>query len=165
MCNKRLESKVLFFPLIKHRCVHVVGTQRQLPGGRRLCLLRPLHPCPLRRVAVGCSRGQRHCIHQLFSSPAQGWFWTHTTQVRQERVPVTNHWGVEGNGHRCEDRVREAGMLVYCPLKGRCPHCKSALISANLVGKRKLCNAVPWPKTIVGVDMRCGKVQQALHDS
>ena len=46
-------------------------------------------------------------------------------------------------------------LLVYCPLKGRCPHCKSALITANSVGKRKLCYAVPWPKTIVGADMRC----------
>lgn len=46
-------------------------------------------------------------------------------------------------------------MLVYCPLKGRCPHCKSALILANSVGKRKLCYPIPWPKTIVGTDMRC----------
>ena len=48
-------------------------------------------------------------------------------------------------------------LIVYCPLKGRCPHCNSALITANSVGKRKLCYAIPWPKTIVGVDMRCGK--------
>ena len=48
-------------------------------------------------------------------------------------------------------------LLVYCPLKGRCPHCKSALITANSVGKRKLCYAIPWPKAIVGADMRCGK--------
>ena len=25
-------------------------------------------------------------------------------------------------------------LLVYCPLMGRCPHCKSALITANSVG-------------------------------
>jgi phage FluMu protein Com len=57
-------------------------------------------------------------------------------------------------------------MLVYCLLKGRCPHCKSALISANSVGKRKLCYAVPWPKTIVWVDMRCGKCNKHFmtHD-
>lgn len=46
-------------------------------------------------------------------------------------------------------------LLVYCPLKGRCPHCRSSLISANSVGKRKLCYALPWPKTVVGIDMRC----------
>lgn len=48
-------------------------------------------------------------------------------------------------------------LVVYCPLGGRCPHCKSSIISANSVGKRKLCYAIPWPRTIVGVDMRCGK--------
>ena len=46
-------------------------------------------------------------------------------------------------------------MIVYCPLKGRCPHCQSTLINANSVGKPKLCYAVPWPKTVVGVDMKC----------
>ncbi len=46
-------------------------------------------------------------------------------------------------------------MLVFCPLKGKCPHCHSTLVNANSVGKRKLCYALPWPKTIVGVDMRC----------
>ena len=57
-------------------------------------------------------------------------------------------------------------MIVYCPLKGRCPHCNSALITANSVGKRKLCYAIPWPKTIVGVDMRCGKCNKHFmtHD-
>jgi len=57
-------------------------------------------------------------------------------------------------------------LLVYCPLKGRCPHCKSALISAHSVGKRKLCYAIPWPKTIVGVDMRCGQCKKHFmtHD-
>ena len=56
-------------------------------------------------------------------------------------------------------------LLVYCPLKGRCPHCNSALITANSVGKRKLC--IPWPKTIVGVDMRCGKCKKYFmtHDT
>jgi hypothetical protein len=43
-------------------------------------------------------------------------------------------------------------ILVYCPLTGRC---QSALILANSVGNRKLCYATPWPKTIVGTDMRC----------
>ena len=58
-------------------------------------------------------------------------------------------------------------LLVYCPLKGRCPHCNSALITANSVGKRKLCYAIPWPKTIVGVDMRCGKCKKHFmtHDT
>ena len=58
-------------------------------------------------------------------------------------------------------------LLVYCPLKNRCPHCKSALITANSVGKRKLCYAIPWPKTIVGVDMRCGKCKKHFmtHDT
>ena len=58
-------------------------------------------------------------------------------------------------------------LMVYCPLKGRCPHCNSALITANSVGKRKLCYAVPWPKTIVGVDMRCGKCKKHFmtHDT
>ncbi len=57
-------------------------------------------------------------------------------------------------------------LLVYCPLKGRCPHCKSALIATNSVGKRKLCYAVPWPKTIIGVDMRCGRCKKHFmtHD-
>ena len=57
-------------------------------------------------------------------------------------------------------------LIVYCPLKGRCPHCNSALITANSVGKRKLCYTIPWPKTIVGVDMRCGKCNKHFmtHD-
>lgn len=57
-------------------------------------------------------------------------------------------------------------LLVYCPLKGRCPHCGSTLISANSVGKRKLCYAVPWPKTIVGADMRCSTCRKHFmsHD-
>ena len=46
-------------------------------------------------------------------------------------------------------------MIVYCPLKGRCPYCQSTLINANSVGKTKLCYAVPWPKCVVGIDMRC----------
>ena len=62
---------------------------------------------------------------------------------------------------------RKLDLLVYCPLKGRCPHCKSTLITANSVGKRKLCYAVPWPKTIVGVDMRCYKCKKHFmtHDT
>jgi hypothetical protein len=58
-------------------------------------------------------------------------------------------------------------LLVYCPLKGRCPHCKSALMTANSVGKRKLCYAIPWPTTIVGVDTRCGKCKKHFmtHDT
>ena len=57
-------------------------------------------------------------------------------------------------------------LIVYCPLKGRCPHCNSSLITANSVGKRKLCYAVPWPKTITGADMRCGKCSKHFmtHD-
>ena len=57
-------------------------------------------------------------------------------------------------------------LIVYCPLKGRCPHCNSALISSHSVGKRKLCYAVPWPKTIVGIDMRCRKCNKHFmtHD-
>ena len=57
-------------------------------------------------------------------------------------------------------------LLVYCPLNGRCPHCSSALISANSVGKRKLCYAIPWPKSIVGIDMRCTKCKKHFmtHD-
>ena len=40
------------------------------------------------------------------------------------------------------------------------------LITANSVGKRKLCYAIPWPKTTVGVDMRCGKCNKHFmtHD-
>ena len=58
-------------------------------------------------------------------------------------------------------------LLVYCPLKGRCPHCRSALVAPNSVGKRKLCYAIPWPKTIVGLDMRCGKCHKHFmsHDT
>lgn len=58
-------------------------------------------------------------------------------------------------------------LLVYCPLKGRCSHCKSALIFANSVGKRKLCYAIPWPKTIVGTDMRCTSCKKHFmsHDT
>ena len=34
-------------------------------------------------------------------------------------------------------------LLVYCPLNGRCPYCKSALIHINSVGKSKLlCSAL-----------------------
>ena len=35
-----------------------------------------------------------------------------------------------------------------------------------MVGKHKLCYAIPWPKTIVGVDMRCGKCKKHFmtHD-
>ena len=41
------------------------------------------------------------------------------------------------------------------------------MISANSVGKRKLCYAVPRPKTIIGVDMRCGKCKKHFmtHDT
>ena len=55
---------------------------------------------------------------------------------------------------------------MYCPLKGRCPHCHSAMINANSVGKGKLCYAVPWLKTIVGVDMRYAKCKRHFmtHD-
>ncbi len=58
-------------------------------------------------------------------------------------------------------------LLVYCPLKGRCPNCKSSLITTDSVGKRKLCYAIPWPKTIVGVDMRCGRCKKHFmtHDT
>ena len=58
-------------------------------------------------------------------------------------------------------------LLVYCPLMGCCPHCKSSLIAANSVGKRKLCYAIPWPKTIVGADMRCGRCKKHFmtHDT
>ena len=57
-------------------------------------------------------------------------------------------------------------LLAYCPLKGRCPHCQSSLIYANSVGKPKLCYAVPWPKTVVGIDMRCTKCKKHFmtHD-
>ena len=57
-------------------------------------------------------------------------------------------------------------LLVYCPLGGRCPYCKSTLVSANSVGKLKLCYSIPWPKTIVGVNMRCGKCNKHFmtHD-
>lgn len=58
-------------------------------------------------------------------------------------------------------------LIVYVPLKGRCPHCDSCLILANSVGKRKLCYDIPWPKTIVGADMRCSKCKKHFmsHDS
>ena len=58
-------------------------------------------------------------------------------------------------------------LPVYCPLKGRCSHCKSALISANSVGKRKLCYANPRPKTIIGKDMRCTRRKKHFmsHDT
>lgn len=57
-------------------------------------------------------------------------------------------------------------LLVYCPLKGRCPHCKFALITANSVGKWKLCYAIPQQKSIVGGDMRCSKCKKHFmtHD-
>ena len=32
-------------------------------------------------------------------------------------------------------------LLFYCSLKGRCPHCRSAVITANSVGKRKVLSA------------------------
>ena len=46
-------------------------------------------------------------------------------------------------------------MIVYCPLNGKCPYCQSTLIRANTLGKPKLCYAVPWPKSVIGVDMKC----------
>ena len=57
-------------------------------------------------------------------------------------------------------------LIIYCPLNGRCPHCNSTLINTNSVGKKKLCYAVPWPKTIVGIDMRCVKCSKHFmtHD-
>ena len=57
-------------------------------------------------------------------------------------------------------------LLVYCPTTGRCPYCKSSLIVANSVGKRKLCYSIPWPKTVVGLDMRCKKCKKHFmtHD-
>ena len=60
-------------------------------------------------------------------------------------------------GIRVRTFLGKLDLIIYCPLKGRCSHCNSALITANSVGKRKLCYAILWPKTIVGVDMRCGK--------
>ena len=58
-------------------------------------------------------------------------------------------------------------LIVYSSVKGRYPHCSSTLIQTNSVGKRKLCYAVPWPKSLVGADMRCGKCRKHFmsHDS
>lgn len=58
-------------------------------------------------------------------------------------------------------------LLVFCSMNGKCPHCNSTLITANSVGKKKLCHAVPWPKSIVGADMKCKKCHRILltHDS
>ncbi len=57
-------------------------------------------------------------------------------------------------------------LIVYCPMSGRCPHCNSMMISANSVGSRKLIYAIPWPKSLVGIDMRCGKCKKhwLTHD-
>ena len=57
-------------------------------------------------------------------------------------------------------------LMMYCPVSGKCPHCNSASIMRNTVGKPKLCYALPWPKTIVVVDMRCGKCNKQFmtHD-
>ncbi len=57
-------------------------------------------------------------------------------------------------------------LLVYCPMSGRCPHCNSMMISANSVGSRKLIYVIPWPKSLVGIDMRCGKCKKhwLTHD-
>ena len=54
-------------------------------------------------------------------------------------------------------------LFIYCPLRGRCPYCKTTMISVNSVGKWKLCYAVPWPRTIVGVDMRCSTCTCILY--
>ena len=58
-------------------------------------------------------------------------------------------------------------LLVYSPVRGRCPHCNSTLVLTNSVGKPKLCYAIPWPKTVVGADMRCGKCKKHFmtHDT
>ena len=48
-------------------------------------------------------------------------------------------------------------LMMYCPVSVKCSHCHSANIIRKTMGKRKLCYALPWPKAIVGVDMRCGK--------
>ena len=54
-------------------------------------------------------------------------------------------------------------LIIYCPLNGRCPNCNSTV---NSVGKKKLSYAVPWPKTIVGIDMGCVKCSKHFmtHD-
>ncbi len=40
------------------------------------------------------------------------------------------------------------------------------MISANSVRRRKLIYAIPWPKSLVGIDMRCGKCKKhwLTHD-
>ncbi len=48
----------------------------------------------------------------------------------------------------------------YCPMSGRCPHCNSMMISANSVGSHKLIYAIRWPKSLVDIDMRCGKCKK-----
>ena len=74
------------------------------------------------------------------------------------QVPTISELRVIGIGTKSCPGKQD--LLVYCPLTGHCPHCKSSLIAANSVGKRKLCYAIPWPKTIVGVDMRCGRCKK-----
>ncbi len=57
-------------------------------------------------------------------------------------------------------------LIIYCPMSGKCPLCNSVSIMRNTVGKCKLCYALPWPKTVVGVDMRCCKCNKHFitHD-
>ena len=57
---------------------------------------------------------------------------------------------------KATDRAK-LDAILFCPLTGRCPYCKSALLSANSVGKGKLCYAIPWPKTVIGLDVKCVK--------
>jgi hypothetical protein len=80
---------------------------------------------------------------------------------------IFNHQPSRAIGIGTRSSPGKLDLLVYCPLNGRCPYCNSALVSANSVGKRKLCYAIPWSKTIVGVDMRCGKCKKHFmtHDT
>ena len=57
---------------------------------------------------------------------------------------------------KATDRAK-LDAILFCPLTGRCPYCKSALLSANSVGKGKLCYTIPWPKTVIGLDVKCVK--------
>lgn len=51
-------------------------------------------------------------------------------------------------GIRTKICLGKLDLLVYCPLEGRCPHCKSVLSKANPVSKQKLWYAILWPKTM-----------------
>ncbi len=108
------------------------------------------------------------------SYPSPGWctecgIWASPNEFRQNLLSITNYWWASGHWYRCEDNEWKTWLIliVYFSVKGKCLHCSSAFIQTNSMGNRKLCYAVPWTKSLVGAEMRCGKCRKHFmsHDS